>query len=357
MYGSIGRDSRESINGSRSGDFWQNYTTPLPYDLSAPNKGSNYSRPGGAMDEGSWKFADGNGTAYWVGLTGEITAASPIRLAWDFNYGSVDWGKIKEWQQKRDDQGNALQDADGNNVYAWKSTNFDAKRQGFIINVLAEVKLDFATPGIAFWYGSGDTKDTYKIEEVKDSQQATFIDADKNGDVHYFKGSSKGSGRMPAIRPSSKMTSFGQDTFGNIIPAGVVGLGLSGTMGVMGQLKDLTFAPDLKHNLRVAYYQGTNHNSVVKNINNWNFSEDPNFKGTEDFLYVRGGGQSYMYLTDKDNALEFNLDTYYDIYKNLQLIVELGYIKLDLDEKVWGARMKEREQDMYKIAVGMRYTF
>lgn len=31
----------------------------------------------------------GYGTAFWAGLTGEVTAFDPFRLAWDFNYGSV----------------------------------------------------------------------------------------------------------------------------------------------------------------------------------------------------------------------------------------------------------------------------
>jgi hypothetical protein len=163
---------------------------------------------------------------------------------------------------------------------------------------------------------------------------------------------------MPAIRPSSKMTSFGQDTFGWIMPAGVINLGLQGTMGVMAQLKDLTFAKDLKHNVRAAYWRGTNDSKIVQNQNNSPLllADNPDYKGTNGFLYVQNA-QTFMSLPDKDNALEFNLDTYYDIYKNLQLVVELGYIKLDLDEKVWGKRMKDREEDMYKISLGLRYMF
>jgi len=84
-----------------------------------------------------------------------------------------------------------------------------------------------------------------------------------------------------------------------------------------------------------------------------------------------------MYLTTKDTAYEINVDTYYDIYKNLQLALELGYIKLNLSDKVWGKDLQkgvakvdhiaydnakkkffnDSTQDMTKITLGLRYTF
>ena len=66
------------------------------------------------------------GTAFWAGITGEITAADPFRLAWTFNYGSFSTGE--------------------------KALN----KQGWHASLLAEYKLDWGTPGIYGWYSSGD---------------------------------------------------------------------------------------------------------------------------------------------------------------------------------------------------------
>ena len=67
------------------------------------------------------------GDAWWGGLTGEVTLWDPFRFAWDFNYGSVTW----------QDDGRL-------------------NRQGWLASLLFEYKLDWATPGLYGWYGSGD---------------------------------------------------------------------------------------------------------------------------------------------------------------------------------------------------------
>ena len=61
------------------------------------------------------------GTAFWAGITGEITAADPFRLAWTFNYGSFSTGE--------------------------KALN----NQGRHASLLAEYKLDWGTPGTYGW--------------------------------------------------------------------------------------------------------------------------------------------------------------------------------------------------------------
>ena len=66
------------------------------------------------------------GTAFWAGITGEVTAADPFRLAWTFNYGSFETGE--------------------------KCLN----KRGWHASLLAEYKLDWGTPGIYGWYSSGD---------------------------------------------------------------------------------------------------------------------------------------------------------------------------------------------------------
>ncbi len=66
------------------------------------------------------------GNAVWAGLTGEVTAFDPFRFAWDFNYGSVSYADSR------------------------------ANRAGWLGSLLAEYKLDWATPGLYGWYASGD---------------------------------------------------------------------------------------------------------------------------------------------------------------------------------------------------------
>ena len=293
----------------------------------------------------------GQGQAFWFGLTGELTMFNPFRLAWDFNYGSVDLGKVKDIDSK--DLPVVGKDRSGTDI-KFDPSGWKILREGYILNLLAEYKLDFATPGIAYWYASGDKS---KWE--------------------------KGSGMMPALRPSSKMTSFGQETQSSwTYSNGAFSYSLAGTQGLMLQMKDMTFAKDLKHNIRLAYYQGTNSASGVKK--GWTGTSKPDETTNYDFPYVfpnnGGGNPNVMYLTTKDTAYEVNVDTYYDIYKNLQLAIELGYIKLNLSDSVWGKKaykkssqakagdlngwgaggkkfLNDTTQAMTKATIGLRYTF
>lgn len=63
------------------------------------------------------------------------------------------------------------------------------------------------------------------------------------------------------------------------------------------------------------------------------------------------------YLTEKDAAWEVNFDTRYQIYKDLALAVELGYLRLDLNDGVWGDVINGTEKNAYKAAVNMQYAF
>ena len=43
--------------------------------------------------------------------------------------------------------------------------NWDVKRAGWFASILAEYKMDYFTPGIMFWYASGDDKSMYNGSE------------------------------------------------------------------------------------------------------------------------------------------------------------------------------------------------
>ena len=63
------------------------------------------------------------------------------------------------------------------------------------------------------------------------------------------------------------------------------------------------------------------------------------------------------YLTTKDGAWEATFDTDYQIYKDLTLAVELGYIHLSLNDGVWGNVLDNTNSNAYKASVNMRYAF
>ena len=194
------------------------------------------------------------------------------------------------------------------------------QRQGWLAKALVEYKMDWGTPGVFGWYGSGDDSNV------------------KNG-----------SERMATVVPTGTFTSFmGDGTRGWSVVSGDslgydVMLSYAGTWGVGAQLKDLTFVQDLKHTLRVAYWGGTNSPAMTK------------------YLPASGfvGGEG-VYLTTNDGLVEINVDTTYQIYENLEAALELGYIVNAVDTHTWNRSYKNTQLskgDAYKAALIFSYSF
>ena len=230
------------------------------------------------------------GSAWYGGITADVTAFAPFRFALDAAYGSVDLGTSR---------------LDGR--------SFDVKRSGWYAAFLAEYKLESCTPGLLFWYSSGDDANPYN-----------------------------GSERLPSIDPDVYVTSYGFDGTNYGGAAQTMGYGISGTWAVMGRVKDISFMEDLSHVLRVVYYQGTNNREMVRN----KMISDP-----QDSLY------SMIYLTTGDKAVEVNFDTEYKLYENLSLFVELGYIRLDLDKDLWRGVGYEAKENNFKGTFSIGYKF
>ncbi|HCG04408.1 MAG TPA: porin [Desulfovibrio sp.] len=199
-------------------------------------------------------------------------------------------------------------------VYGSKTADDDAEsaeRAGWLVAALAEYKLDMVTPGILAWYGSGEDDDI-----------------------------TDGSERMPSISPTGwGVTSFGfpgsvyrQDTY--------FGLNGAGTWAVGLQLADISFLENLSHVFRVVYMQGTNDADVVK--------------GNAGVIGAFAPTSGEVFLTDDDSAIEVNFDTTYKIYENLSLVVEMGWIKLDMDEDTWGS---DDYSDAKKLVFNFIYEF
>ena len=271
MYGAIGRDAFKGAGDpGRKGDALMNRLLPAGVD----------SIYGADIDR--------HGNAWWVGVASELTYFDPFRFALDAAYGSVDMGSTK-WDDGK---------------------NFDMERAGWFASILGEYKMDYFTPGILFWYASGDDKSPYN-----------------------------GSERMPTIEGSWAVSSYGFDDNYGRVSCDMLGLSNTGTMGVYLQAKDISFMEDLTHIFRVGFVKGTNNTEMVRH-GDW-----AGIDSTDG-----------VYLTTADKAWEVNFDTQYKIYQDLTLGVELGYINLDLDENVWQNASDYRENN-FRGAVTLKYAF
>ena len=195
------------------------------------------------------------------------------------------------------------------------ANGWDLKRAGWYAAALAEYKLDFMTPGIQFWYASGD---------------------DANG--------KDGSEMLPTVRADVNVSSYGYDgAFYNTYNS-QLGQTVAGTWGVYAYLKDISFIEDLSHVLRVGYVQGTNNTNMVRTLGEWAVTNPTQ--------------NNQLYLTTADHAWEVNFDSTYNIYENLTLCVELGYINLDLDEGTWGRKLVDSYRDNnFRAGIEMQYSF
>ncbi len=250
------------------------------------------------------------GGMFWAGLPFAITAWDPLNIEVDLNYGYVEaMGCYNAWRGGYDGD-------------PWP-TRGSTQRQGWLAKALIEYKLDWGVPGIFGWYGSGDDDDP-----------------------------GNGSERMPSIAPYGNFTSFmGDGNLGWGPGAGYVDKGLSyaGTWGIGLRVKDMSFVEDLKHTLTVAYWGGTNSPGVVKYTDAayaWNFSTDHS---------------DGPYLTTNDGILELNLVNAWQIYENLEMNLELGYLVNFIDHDTWkkaGQRNATFEkQDAWKAQVVFAYSF
>ena len=77
------------------------------------------------------------------GVASELTYFDPFRFALDAAYGSVDMGSYRAADNK----------------------NFDMERAGWFASILGEYKMDYFTPGVLFWYASGDDSNAYNGSE------------------------------------------------------------------------------------------------------------------------------------------------------------------------------------------------
>ncbi len=280
MYAAIGRDIFYGYEGATSDNHFRQIL-PRWIDVNAAD----------------FRASDGQSSAWWLGLTGTISIWDPFRFGWDFNYGHADLGHTE-----------------------FNGQRVDLERAGWYAALMAEYAFENVTPGLVFWYASGDDDDW------RDGSEA-----------------------MPSVHASSPFTFFGQDGAPMDFWGTAFQSGLAGTWGLVFRLNDISFVEDLSHTLQVAYYRGTNDKAMT--AHNGGPVIDPWANAPSD------AGDAYTYMTTKDSAWEVNLYSEYDIYKNLKLGLALGYIKLDLSDSAWGSAVKNSEESAWQAGLGLQYTF
>lgn len=236
---------------------------------------------GGNGNPSTWLSANGalgdDGDAWWAGFAFDLSYLDPFVAAVDFTYGRYDADNVA---------GVATADPD---------------RAGWVAIAKFGYKLDYFTPILFGWYGSG-TDDL---------------------------GSDGLDGIMPYLSPDWGLTSFGWSNahFGG--RQYLVGATPAGTWAVGLGLEDIKFIERLTSHVRVMYFEGTN-----------------------DIKGAVGAFNTLGVLGDKDNGIEVNLDNVINVYENLDMFVELGYVHVNLDNEP-----ANFEDNAWKGYVGFTYSF
>lgn len=242
-------------------------------------------------------------TAWWAGLTADITYFDPFRIAFDFMGGGVQWDDSR------------------------------LNRAGWMATLLVEYKMDWGIPGILGWYASGDNSNL--------------------GD---------GSERMPYIslgNGDNQFSNFAFDGHPYIAREGALGASMAGTWGVGLRVKDMSFIEDLKHTFRVNLIGGTNDHGIFKQL--------AKFGGDMTTYPVNDAGYGFkgLYLTDQDTALEVSLHNEYKMYENFTIMLDASYMALwladtkydGLRRQMMGATTDSETRDAWNVNVSFVYSF
>lgn len=279
------------------------------------------------------EYGGGETYTWWGGLSAELTTWEPFSLKFDFIYGS----KLGNGSNLGPDSYFEKDNGKISGVLpAGRYLDEDRyNRQGWYVSALAEYKMDHLTPGIFFWYSSGDDDDL-----------------------------NNGSERLPAISGNWEYTHTGfKNTKASGAYDGLIAYSPIGMWGIALQLMDISFIDDLKNHIKVLYMRGTNSAEMPKKVAKSQYELGIDVDG------INPTGAVGSYLTTNDWALEVDLDTDWKIYDNLHLIVEMAYIHMDFDKDTWSWnapdghkygrlwRQHPDNPDAFKVGLNFHYTF
>lgn len=308
MYGMLGKNSLRGLAEVNGAEPWETSDGILGLTVPGLTPGFNFAA-GSPLDASSTGKAYGN--MFWAGLPVVISVFDPLNIEIDLNYGYVEeMGRFDVIRRGNDDD----------------IVRGSTRRQGWLAKALVEYRQDWGVPGIFAWYASGD-----------------------DGNVK------NGSERLPSIAGAGNFTSFigdGNLAWGSFDDSCDWAMTYSGTWGLGLQLRDLSLAKDLKHTMRVAYWGGTNSPGMVKYMQNA-------------YSWREGYGGDGPYLTTNDGLLEFNLVNQWQVYENLELNLELGYIVNMMDQDTWQksgyyagtGNGSFEKQDAWKAQLAFAYSF
>lgn len=259
--------------------------------------GTDFRSPNGAGIE-----LDQYSTAWWAGLTADITYFDPFRIAFDFMGGGVQWDDSR------------------------------LNRAGWMAALLVEYKMDWGIPGILGWYASGDNSNL--------------------GD---------GSERMPYLslgNGDNQFSNFAFDGHPYIAREGALSASMTGTWGVGLRVRDMSFIEDLKHTFRVNLIGGTNDHGILKQLAKRGYA-------VSDYdAYANTYGLNGLYMTDQDTALEIGLHNEYKMYENFTIMLDASYIAMWLEDTKYNGIRRElsnatgsESRDNWNINVSFVYSF
>lgn len=308
MYGMLGKHALRGLDAVDDEDIWETSDGILGLTIPGLTPGFNFAN-GNPLNSTTTGKAYGN--MFWAGLPISISIFDPLNIEIDLNYGYVE-------EMGRFD---VIKRGNENDIVRGST-----QRQGWLAKALIEYKMDWGIPGIFGWYASGD-----------------------DGNIK------NGSERLPSIAGAGNFTSFigdGNLGFGSFDDSCDWAMTYSGTWGIGLQLRDMSFLEDLSHTFRIAYWGGTNSPSMVKYMANA-------------YSWSDGYGGDGPYLTTNDGLLEFNLVNQYQMYENLEINFELGYVVNMYDKDTWQkngyyngeGNGKFEKQDAWKAQLTFAYSF
>jgi len=224
-------------------------------------------------------------TAYWYGFNSAITMFDPITIGADFIYGTSSVENT-----------DATYDADAGD------------RAGWFAQLTADYKMDMVTPGLVFFYGSGDNDDADDGSEML----PTIV---------------------PNYKPFNAVDDFGHGAETGAFNSSGAEIG-AGLWALAFQLKDISFIEKLSHDLTLGYVAGTSDKAVV-----------------EEGLYEES------FLTEEDSMWTVEFDNTYQVYENLSAGLFFAYTKADFDDDL-DNRADDYKDDAYTtMEASLSYSF
>ncbi len=258
---------------------------------------------GGTTSANGFSSANSTSTSgvrgYWGGVAFTMDAFQPFKVFADLNYGKATY----------------------NNYVAGQN---NSGREGWFFQTAVDYTgLTMMTPSVFFAYSSGEKDPGSNGSGATDSKSHRMPQL--AAPQTWALGSFFFGDRDLIMRGINAHDSANEDM-------GFWALGLS--------LKDIALIDKVKHTAHVMYVKGTNNAGWVRN---------------------RQSGVVYgSMLSDKDSLWEVDFNTKYEMYKELNAYLNLGYINQNFDKDVWrnvSTRYSEKDANAYKIAMGLTYAF